>query len=168
MVAGRGREVDALGDGVRREVEGLLFLECRLLEGRRYADWLGLFAEEFVYWMPAGGDDPDPREHVSLILDNRARMTMRIDRLLGGRAFAQEPSSLTMRALSNIELESAAGGAVGVNLVLTVGEVRAGQQRTYMARCKYLFHNSAAWKIARKEVWLLNRSEVLDNLSLIF
>jgi 3-phenylpropionate/cinnamic acid dioxygenase small subunit len=157
-----------MSDGVRREVEALLFLECRLLEERRYAEWLGLFAEVFVYWMPAGGDDPDPREHVSLILDSRARMTMRIDRLLGGRAFAQDPVSRTMRSLSNIELESAAEGVVGVNLVLTVGEVRAGIQRTYMARCKYLLDIRAGWKIARKEVWLLNRSEVLDNLSLIF
>ena len=157
-----------MGDQVRREVEALLFLECRLLEERRYSDWLDLFAQDFVYWMPAGGIEPDPREHVSLILDNRARMAMRIDRLLGGKAFAQEPASRTMRALSNIELESAADGAIGVNLVLTVGEVRAGVQRTYMARCRYLLDTSAGRRIVRKEVWLLNRSEVLDNLSLIF
>ena len=34
------------------EIEKFLYEEAALLDGRKYADWLELFAEDVRYWMP--------------------------------------------------------------------------------------------------------------------
>jgi 3-phenylpropionate/cinnamic acid dioxygenase small subunit len=37
---------------IRRAVEQFLYREARLLDERRFHDWLELFTEDVRYWMP--------------------------------------------------------------------------------------------------------------------
>lgn len=148
-------------------VEALLYREARLLDERRFDQWLALFAPDAIYWVPAGGETPDPARHVSLIYDDRQRMELRIGRVTGGRAFAQDPMSQTVRAVSNLELATLADGLIEAHAVLTLTELRNGRQQLYMARTRHLVRPGSAPLIVRKEVHLLNRGEVLDNLTFL-
>ena len=67
----------------QQRVEQLLFLEAQLIDGRRFAEWEALWVADGIYWVPANGDDTDPRRQVSLIYDNRSRMHNRVERYAG-------------------------------------------------------------------------------------
>ena len=41
-----------MNDGTLREVEQFLYREARLLDSRRFTEWLELFSEDVRYWMP--------------------------------------------------------------------------------------------------------------------
>ncbi len=151
----------------REEIEALLYREARLLDEQRFTEWLELFTQDVVYWVPAGGEEPDPTRRVSFVHDDRQRLELRVDRLLGSHAYAQDPPSKIVRAVTNVEVREAAGDEVEVHSVLTVVEVRAGRQTLYAARCRYRLRRDDGWKIARKEVRLVNRDDVFDNLTLL-
>ena len=56
-----------MADRLREAVEDFLYHEAELLDERRYRDWLELFADDAVYWMPArenrlGGPDAPAAE----------------------------------------------------------------------------------------------------------
>ncbi|HJZ18253.1 MAG TPA: aromatic-ring-hydroxylating dioxygenase subunit beta, partial [Stellaceae bacterium] len=40
-----------MGDELIREVEQFLYREARLLDERRFHEWLALFADDVRYWM---------------------------------------------------------------------------------------------------------------------
>jgi len=153
----------------RADVEALLYREARLLDENRLEEWLALFTDDAVYWVPAGGDAPDPTRQVSLIYDDRQRLGLRVDRLQGSHAYAQDPPSRICRVVTNVEVDEAASaeGEVDVQSVLTIVEVRAGKQRLYAARCHHRLRDGAGLRIARKEVRLVNRDDVFDNLTLL-
>ena len=153
----------------REDVEALLYREARLLDENRLEEWLALFTHDAVYWVPAGGEAPDPARHVSFVYDDRQRLGLRVDRLQGSHAYAQDPPSRICRMVTNVELGDAASGEreVEVHSVLTIVEVRAGKQRVYAARCRHRLRGEDGLKIARKEVRLVNRHDVFDNLTLL-
>jgi benzoate/toluate 1,2-dioxygenase beta subunit len=153
----------------REDAEALLYREARLLDENRLEEWLALFTDDAVYWVPAGGEAPDPARHVSFVYDDRQRLGLRVDRLQGSHAYAQDPPSRICRMVTNVELGDAASGEreVEVHSVLTIVEVRAGKQRVYAARCQYRLRGEDGLKIARKEVRLVNRDDVFDNLTLL-
>jgi 3-phenylpropionate/cinnamic acid dioxygenase small subunit len=151
----------------RDEIETLLYREARLLDEGRLAEWLELFTPDAVYWVPAGGEAPDPTRHVSFVYDDRERLALRVDRLLGSHAHAQDPPSRVCRVVTNVELGEGAGDEVEVHAVLTVVEVRARKQSLHAARCRYRLRREDGWKIARKEVRLVNRDDAFDNLTLL-
>ena len=152
---------------IAEEVEALLYREARLLDERRFDEWLELFTQDAVYWVPAGGDAPDPAQHVSLVYDDRQRLELRVRRALSAQAWAQDPPSHTARAVSNVEVENGTDKEATVHSVVTVLEARAGRQTLYMARCRYRLRRDREWKVARKEVRLVNRDDAFDNLTLL-
>src|SRR4051812_34884709 len=109
----------------RAEAETFLYREARLLDERRFQEWLDLFAAECLYWVPTGESD-SPLEP-SLIFDDRPRLEERVFRLLDTRAYAQRPPSRTQHNVSNVEVsEPDATGAVEVRCNALIVELREG------------------------------------------
>lgn len=150
-------------------IEALLHEEARLLDARDYVSWLGLFAPEARYWIPASHDDVDPREHISIIHDDRAALERRVQRLGSRFAYAQRPPSRTVRSVSNVVVRLHDGDReADVETVLLLFELRYGKQRTYPARCRYrLEHTPEGWRIRDKVVRLLAAEEPLDELAFL-
>src|SRR2546426_1623018 len=100
-------------DAEYRAVVAFLHKEARLADEARYADWLALWTEDAVYWVPATTDPgADPDKHLSHIYDNRGRIETRIKLLQTGHRYSQEPASLMRRLISNIEVAAAHDGAL--------------------------------------------------------
>ena len=69
-----------------------LHLEARLADEGRYAEWLALWTDDAVYWVPATTDPAaDPDKHLSHIYDNRARLETRVKMLETGVRWSQAP-----------------------------------------------------------------------------
>ena len=90
------------------EIESFLYAEARLLEQNRLTEWLGLFAEQFRYWMPVreyveGADGQSTgADTFALFDDDRQSLALRVARLETGVAHAEVPKSVTQRLVTNV------------------------------------------------------------------
>ena len=108
-----------------REVEQFLYREARLLDERRFHEWLELFTDGVRYWM-AGRRNRypksskaiailDPNRYVeedltedaelAILDENKQTLSARVARLDTGMAWAEDPPSRTRHLLANIEVE---------------------------------------------------------------
>lgn len=152
------------------EIAQLLYREARLLDERRYEEWLALFTHDARYWCPSGDDNADPLRQVSIIFDDAARMAERVFRLEHGPAFAQDPPSRTRRLIANVECEGGDGEkaplVVRSNFLLVA--VRRDQQDVWAGHNEHHLRKEAgAWRFALKKVSLVNNAAPLGNLAFL-
>ena len=162
MAAARTEEPGPGRPDLRAAAEQALFHEARLLDDRRYRDWLDRFTPDCVYWVPLdlGGD---PRRQVSYLLDDRRRMADRIGLLETGWAHAQNPPSRTVRTVSNVEAwpvadgDGGVGGDIRARCSVVVWEYRRGRLTPFASRNDYVLAAVGDdWTIRIKIVGLVN------------
>ena len=155
-----------------REVEQFLYREARLADDADYDAWEELWADDAIYWVPAGGDDIDPSRQMSIIFDNRSRLGLRVKQLKTGKRHSQTPRSRTRRVVSNIELleaePHAPGGEVVVSANFVVYESRPRGTRTWAGRYEYRLRRTGnGWRIARKDVFLVDNDRPLSTMAFL-
>jgi len=155
-----------------KAVAEFLHLEARLADEARYADWLALWTDEAVYWVPATTDPAaDPETRISHIYDNRARLETRVKLLQTGHRYSQEPASPMRRLISNIEVEegSAGGLIAGSNFVLAELSIQARpEMHWWVGRATHhLRRVDGMLRMSLKKVVLINAAEPLPNLSFL-
>jgi 3-phenylpropionate/cinnamic acid dioxygenase small subunit len=139
------------------EIERLLYREARLMDEGGYDEWLALWTDDAIYWVPCNHDDIDPMREVSLIYDDRVRLGERVDRLKSGSVLAQEPRPRMRRVVSNIEVAARDGAEATVQSNFVLGIARAAGQQFWMGRSIHRLRRSGeALKIAHKKVLLIN------------
>jgi benzoate/toluate 1,2-dioxygenase subunit beta len=159
----------------RADAETLLYREARLLDTRRLKEWLELYTDDALYWVPASHDDDETAP--AIIYDERSRMEERIFRLLDTPAYSQIPASRTIHTVGNVEVGDAdeAGDTV-VHCTLAVAEQRPGDPtqvglaspRVFHARVEYRFAaREGRWLIRRKKILLLDRDLPVYNLTFV-
>lgn len=99
-----------------RAAEQFLFMEARLLDERRWQDWLRLFTEDGMYWVPLVRGQTDPLSHASLYYEDALLREVRARRLEEQRAWSQQLRTSTARIIGNVQLLPPTGGA---DLVVT-------------------------------------------------
>ena len=156
-------------------VEQFLAHEARLLDERRFEEWMALFTEDGHYWAPARPEQPDPWNEVSLIFDDREIMQNRIQRLRHPKVYAQLPPSRAVRQVTNVSIEGedAAKGELSVRSVFFMFEHRptlpeplarifAGH---YVHRLR---REGEGFRIVEKKAVLANCDAAFDPLFLYF
>ena len=139
------------------EVEQFLYREARLMDEGRYEEWLSLWAEDGLYWVPCNHDDIDPMRDVSIIYDDRQRLGERVDRLKSGSVLAQQPKPRMRRVISNIEVAAREGGEALVHSNFMLGIARPTGQQVWIGRSIHRLRGGAGeLKIAHKNVLLIN------------
>ena len=138
----------------------LLNLEAALLDGRRWQDWLDLYTEDCLFWVPAWVSDEtwttDPRRQVSLIWADRRNLAARIFRVEGGDSYASMPLPLTVHLVTGIDVTSSAGDIAEVranwlvhSFLRTSGAIlRAGKYEYGLRQI------GADLKIAKKKIFV--------------
>jgi len=164
------REENAVSDAsVRDRCRQLLEREARLLDERRFEDWLALFAPECLYWVPGTPNAGDPRKEVSVSFDDRRQLEGRIYRLRTGYAWSQVPASRTVRLVSNVEVfRTADASTLMVRSTFLISEFRAGEARILSGWCGHrLAEHAGGWRILVKQVNLIDCDQSLRNPSVI-
>ena len=98
----------AAGDehhSAQHAVEQFLYRQADLLDSKRWEDWIGLFTEDGVYWMP-----PDPSYTTwdgtpAIFAEDKNLMRVRMGRVLHPDAWSQRPLWGTNHVVSNVILE---------------------------------------------------------------
>ncbi|MFL6799860.1 MAG: aromatic-ring-hydroxylating dioxygenase subunit beta [Xanthobacteraceae bacterium] len=156
-------------DGVdRAAVEQFLVGEARLLDDRRFRDWMELFTGDGTYWVPAAPHQQSPFDQASLFYDDRELMRTRIERLEHPRIHVQTPPSRTAHLIGNIVIEDAASGAdecVVASTVIMV-EYRDEQQRLFAGRQQHRLRRAGAgFRIVQKRVDLINCDSAFEAMA---
>lgn len=114
-------------DDVTQEVEQFLYREARLLDERRFHEWLELLTDDARYWMggrsnrypksskPIAIFDPEPYleddltqgGELAILDETKETLARRVARLETGMAWAEDPPSRTRHLSANLEVRSA-------------------------------------------------------------
>ncbi|HXC26516.1 MAG TPA: 3-phenylpropionate/cinnamic acid dioxygenase subunit beta [Stellaceae bacterium] len=175
---------------VLREVEQFLYREARLLDERRFDEWLALLADDVRYWMSGRSnryprhskaisildsaryvDDDMARDDELAILDEtKQTLTGRVRRLDTGMAWAEDPPSRTRHLITNIQVEPAADSEVRVysNFIAYRSRGETEQDFYVGTRRDRLRRSDGAWKIAERKVTLDQNVLLAKNVSIFF
>lgn len=126
--SGRAAAVD------RAMVEAFLYREARLLDDGRYEDWLALFDEDGLYWIPGLPGQTDRFGAVSIVHEDRTVLRMRVRRLGHPRAWSLMPLPRSAHLLGNIAVAAAGDGTIEAVASLQVALYRAGDRTRYDGR----------------------------------
>ena len=174
-----------------REIEQFLYREARLLDERKFHDWLDLLTDDIRYWMPVRSNRyPVTSKAISIldgsryeegelskegelaILDeDKDSLSRRVDRLDSGMAWAEDPPSRTRHFVSNVEVEPGATDSelkVYSNFIMyrTRGET---EQDFYVgSREDVLRQEGGQWKVAYRKIVLDQTVLLAKNVSNFF
>ena len=145
-------------------VEQFLYHEARLMDEQRYDEWLSLWTDDALYFVPVNDEGIDPKRHVTLIYDDRRRLEDRITQLKSQVHWSQEPRSRMRRVVSNVEV-SETGSEVTSESNFVLVEVRRDQQTVLGGRSIHTLRpDNGSFQIAQKKVLLVNLDAVMRNV----
>jgi 3-phenylpropionate/cinnamic acid dioxygenase small subunit len=159
-----GVDIDLL-----REVEQFVYREARYADELRYDEWEALWDDDAIYWVPAGADDIDPTTQMSVIFDNRSRISTRIKQLKTGKRHAQNPASKLRHLITNVELIGVNGDEVQAAGNVLVYESRERGVTLWAGRTEWTLRRDedGDFRIARKKVSLCNNDRPLNTMAFL-
>ena len=151
-----------------RQIEQFLYREARYADEHDYDAWEALWTDDALYWVPAGDDAVDPSTQVSVIFDNRNRISTRLKQLRTGKRYSQSPPSNLRRVISNVEIleEDGADTVVGANFVLV--ESRTRRTEIWAGRTTYRLRVvDGEIRLAYKKVLLVNSDQPIPTMAFL-
>ena len=165
---------------LKQEVEDFLYMEADLLDQRRFREWLDLLAEDIIYFMPirrnvkfgqhAERENTRQGEGISWFDEDKWTLTKRVEQILTGVHYAEEPLSRVTHMVSNVRLLEAGTDQVTVGSRFLVHQNRVEYEAyTFIGRrTDILRRDGDSWLIARRELILEQNVLLAKNLSILF
>ena len=153
------------------EIEHFVLEEARLLDERRFAEWLALFSADGIYWVPTRPDQASPREALSLFYETRELLAMRVARLERPDMHVQAPPSRTLHHVGGVQTRASEDGRweFEARSTLIVAEQRAGDARWFAGRVMHgLRREAKALRIVLKRVDLIDGDAPQRSLAVPF
>jgi 3-phenylpropionate/cinnamic acid dioxygenase small subunit len=158
-------------------VRAFVHREARLLDERRYEDWLEVWTggPGDLYWVPAEDDVAGGDEIISYVYDNTTRLRTRVKQLLTGERYSQVPTSSTARLVSNLEAytgraaDGPDGGSVRVLTSFALHEYRLGRTHVWAGRCEYRLVglDTGELRMTAKKVLLVDRIGAVPSMAFL-
>jgi 3-phenylpropionate/cinnamic acid dioxygenase small subunit len=151
---------------LREAVEDFLYHEAELLDERRFREWLDLFADDAVYWMPvrnnrlagpdAVGAELAPPGGNAYFEDDKAALRLRVERLYTGSAWAETPPSRTRHLVTNVRVKRQERAELEVHSSFVVYRTRLEHDRDLYvgARVDRLRRVGDSFQIAHRTIIL--------------
>jgi len=185
------RNEPAPDDKVVREVEQFLYREARLLDDRRFGEWLQLFTDDVHYFMVSRSNrypksskaisildpgryvesDVTGDEELAILDEDKTTLAARVARLDTGMAWAEDPPSRTRHMIGNIEVEpgeSEAEVKVYSNFIVYRSRAETEEDFYVGGRQDVLRRVDGGWKIARRRLVLDQVVLSAKNVSIFF
>ncbi|MDN7754855.1 MULTISPECIES: aromatic-ring-hydroxylating dioxygenase subunit beta [Burkholderia] len=167
------------GPQLQWEIEQFMYHEARLLDERRYEEWLALLAEDIVYEMPLRVDRLRRDEkrfkvedEIKIFDDNLESLKLRVRRIRSGTAWSEDPRSRSRHFISNVqivpgeqsnEIKAICAFMVYVSRMDEAPCVFSGQRQDVLRRS-----DQGEWQITER--WLMSDQSVMpsNNLTMFF
>jgi 3-phenylpropionate/cinnamic acid dioxygenase small subunit len=162
-----------------REIEEFLYAEAELLDERRFEAWLALLTEDVRYWMPMrrnvkfGEQDREntrEQQDMNWFDEGKATLTQRVQQILTGVHWAEEPLSRVCHMVSNVQIVRLALPEVAVKCRFLVYRNRLQDETDFFVgkREDVLRQVDGQWKLARRKIILDQNVLLAKNLTLFF
>ena len=149
--------------------------EAWLLDERRFKEWVDLFTDDVLYFMPRRKNVPRREAHreltalgdLAIFEEDKRYLEMRVARLDTGMAWAEDPPSRTRHLIGNLEAELPENGEVAARTAFLVYRSHLETDHQLLSGCRedMLRNVDGAWKVARRTI-VLDANVLLDkNLS---
>jgi 3-phenylpropionate/cinnamic acid dioxygenase small subunit len=114
-------------------VEQFLFQQAEILDSRQWDDWLSIFTDDGIYWMPAAADQEVGEGQPNIFWEDQYLMEMRIRRVEHPYAHSQRAGHRTSHVVSNVMIQSEdeGSGEVTVTSRFHMVEYRLEDQRFF-------------------------------------
>jgi 3-phenylpropionate/cinnamic acid dioxygenase small subunit len=180
-----------MNDEATREIEQFLYREARLLDERRFHEWLDLLTDDVRYRMATRAnryprasksiaildparyveEDLEGEDEFAVLDEDKVSLTGRVGRLDTGMAWAEDPPSRTRHFIANIE--TAPAGAEGeieirCNFIVYKNRSEAEQDFYVGARRDVLRRVDGEWRIASRRLVLDQNVMLAKNISTFF
>jgi 3-phenylpropionate/cinnamic acid dioxygenase small subunit len=170
---------------LKQEIEDFLYMEADLLDQREFRQWLDLLAEDLVYFMPIRRNvkfgQHEERENtrqgegISWFDEDKWTLGKRVEQILTGVHYAEEPLSRVTHMVSNVRLlevspsvEEPAQVVVGCRFLVYQNRVEYESNTFVGRRTDTLRRQGNSWLIARREMILEQNVLLAKNLSILF
>jgi 3-phenylpropionate/cinnamic acid dioxygenase small subunit len=158
-----------------QEIEQFLYREARMLDERKFNEWLELFTDDIRYWMPVmstverGQREVATGRELAHFDDNKVTLGIRVKRLYTGSAHAEEPQSRTRHFVSNVEvIENGNELTVNSNFIVYRTRLETDEDWFVGHRVDTLRKADSGWKIAKRIMTLDQTVLNAKNLSVFF
>jgi benzoate/toluate 1,2-dioxygenase subunit beta len=160
----RGRRNDgANGADALAAAEQLLYRQADLLDRRQWADFIELFTDDGVYWMPASPEQTTGEGVPSIFYEDRNLMRVRMKRVTHPHAWSQAPDWGTNHVVSNVMLERASGNEIVVRSRFHMMEFRRDETRHFAGSYVHHLRNTPqGWRIKLQRVDMVNAQGSYD------
>ena len=104
---------------LKLEVSELIFLEATLLDRRRWEEWIDLYSEDAVFWVPSWVDEEnttdDPETQLNLMyFRSRSGIEDRVFRIESRDSYASLPFDRTVHLVGNVLIDKVIGDEIYV------------------------------------------------------
>jgi 3-phenylpropionate/cinnamic acid dioxygenase small subunit len=149
--------------------------EAWLLDERRFKEWLDLFTDDVLYFMPRRKNVLRREQHreltqpgdLAILEEDKRYLEMRVARLETGMAWAEDPPSRTRHLVGNLEAKPLDNGEVEARTAFLVYRSHLETDHQLLSGCRTdrLRRVAGNWKVARRTI-VLDANVLLDkNLS---
>src|SRR6202522_2106178 len=170
---------------LKADIEDFYFREADLLDDRRFRDWLDILADDITYFMPirrnvkfgqhAARENTRQGEGISWFDEDKWTLTKRVEQILTGVHYAEEPLSRVTHMVSNVRLLDVAPSVeapeqvtVGCRFLVYQNRVEYESFTFVGRRTDVLRRTGDSWLIARREMLLEQNVLLAKNLSIFF
>jgi biphenyl 2,3-dioxygenase beta subunit len=159
-------------------VEQFYYREAALLDAHEYEEWLTLFSDDTHYFMPirrtvsrkdAQREFTRPGE-VAYFDETKPLLKMRVDKLLTGRSWSEDPPSRTRHLITNVRVLADDGSEMEVasNFHLYRTRLKSEEDSWIGSRLDVLRRDGESLLIAQREIRLEQTVILSRNLSNFF
>src|SRR5919108_4120836 len=166
---------------LKQQMEDFLYHEAELLDERRYEDWLELLADDVRYWMPMRRnvkfgelerEFTQEGRDINWFDEGKGTLTRRVQQILTGVHWAEEPLSRICHVVSNIQLLSVSPSvlepaevAVKCRFLIYRNRVETETDLLVGKREDVLRRANVQWKIAQRKIILDQNVLLAKNLT---
>ena len=169
---------------LKYEVEEFLYQEAELLDERHFEDWLDVLTEDVRYWMPIRRnvkfgelerEFTREGQDINWFDEGKDTLTRRVNQILTGVHWAEEPLSRICHTVSNVQVLKATPSTsdateVSVKCRFMIYRNRVDTETDFLVgkREDVLRKDAGQWKIARRKVVLDQSVLLAKNLTFFF
>ena len=169
---------------LKYQVEEFLYQEAEILDERRFEEWLDLLTDDVRYWMPMRRnvkfgelerEFTREGQDINWFDEGKDTLTRRVNQILTGVHWAEEPLSRICHTVSNVQVLQATPSAseptdvtvkcrffIYRNRVETETDLLVGKREDVLRRV------GSSWKIAQRKVVLDQNILLAKNLTFFF
>jgi 3-phenylpropionate/cinnamic acid dioxygenase small subunit len=170
---------------LKADIEDFYFHEADLLDERKFRDWLDILADDISYFMPirrnvkfgqhTARENTKMGEGISWFDEDKWTLTKRVEQILTGVHYAEEPLSRISHMVSNVQIKAARPDVEQAHELDITSRFLVYQNRveyetyTFVGRRNDTLRlTDQGWKVAKREILLEQNILLAKNLTMFF